>query len=468
MLKISRLILVALLLSTFASAQAQTGSDNSQEKAEIQSLLNRAYTDAKAERYTEALAAYKEAARRDPTNVSAYNGLGFAYAKLKQFREATSAYRRTLELRPNDAYALTQIAYVYLELHEYQMVVEYATRSIQIEPGNAISHSNLGSAQFQLKHYEEAIKALEQAVRLNPNLPRAYNNIGYAHLSLGHYEDAIRALEYAIKLDPKIMQAYNNLGRAYILLGRHKEAVETFKRAISIKPDDFWSHVNLGNVYLNIRQYKEAIEEYKLSTRINDPDQVVAFMGLGTAARRAAEYEQAVDAFTQVLRQRPQEAGVFHARGYAYLYLGRGAQAAADAQKYLELSGSSDKKRSLYVSLLAHFGFRQAGLSTEANQILQEIVAKTDASMWPHPVVRYLLGEVSEQELLSQATDGDKKTEARAYIGMNLLFSGQVEEARTHLQWVRENGNKDFVEYAMAEAELNRLERRSQQQQRGR
>jgi lipoprotein NlpI len=58
---------------------------------------------------------------------------------------------------------------------------------------------------------------------------------------------------------------------------------------------------------------------------------------------------------------------------------------------------------------------------------------------------------------LIRQNHGDKKTEANAYIGLNLSLSGKGEEAVTYLQWVKENGNRKFVEYALALSELNRI-----------
>lgn len=43
------------------------------------------------------------------------------------------------------------------------------------------------------------------------------------------------------------------------------------------------------------------------------------------------------------------------------------------------------------------------------------------------------------------------------YIGMDLLLRGKIENARAHFIWVRDYGNKRFVEYTLAVEELNRM-----------
>lgn len=43
-------------------------------------------------------------------------------------------------------------------------------------------------------------------------------------------------------------------------------------------------------------------------------------------------------------------------------------------------------------------------------------------------------------------------------IGLALSLAGERQEALKHLQWVKDNGNKSFVEYPAALTELKRLE----------
>jgi hypothetical protein len=39
---------------------------------------------------------------------------------------------------------------------------------------------------------------------------------------------------------------------------------------------------------------------------------------------------------------------------------------------------------------------------------------------------------------------------------MDLLLTAKTDEARTHFEWVRQYGNKRFLEYPLAVAELKR------------
>jgi len=89
---------------------------------------------------------------------------------------------------------------------------------------------------------------------------------------------------------------------------------------------------------------------------------------------------------------------------------------------------------------------------------MPKVSAKGDTSDWPYPVIEYLQQKLTAEELLARATDNDKQTEAHAYIGLALSLNGEREAALEHLRWVRENGNRNFVEYPLALSELARLE----------
>ena len=138
------------------------------------------------------------------------------------------------------------------------------------------------------------------------------------------------------------------------------------------------------------------------------------------------------------------------------MILGR-SEAAADAHAYVKIKGWKDEQTP-YMVIFGVFGDRRAQRESEARTFLDEATANCDPAVWPYPVIRYLRRDLSADDLLAAATDLDKKTEAQAYLGLDLALAGQREGAVPHLQWVKENGRKNFSEYTFAVTELHRLE----------
>jgi hypothetical protein len=72
-------------------------------------------------------------------------------------------------------------------------------------------------------------------------------------------------------------------------------------------------------------------------------------------------------------------------------------------------------------------------------------------------VIRYLRGELDQTAMLAAASDNDKMTVARFYLGLDLALKGRYEEAREHYRWVKEHGNPSFFQFTHALAELDKL-----------
>ena len=84
-------------------------------------------------------------------------------------------------------------------------------------------------------------------------------------------------------------------------------------------------------------------------------------------------------------------------------------------------------------------------------------MAKGATSAWPYPVVRFLRGEITAEDLLAAATDDVQRTEARAYLGLDHALAGRTAAARDQFRWVVEHGSRRCSEYDLARAELDRI-----------
>jgi tetratricopeptide (TPR) repeat protein len=64
---------------------------------------------ARTGRREEAVAAYREAVRKEPGNIAAWNNLGCALGELGRRTEAAAAFEETLRLKPDHASALSNL-----------------------------------------------------------------------------------------------------------------------------------------------------------------------------------------------------------------------------------------------------------------------------------------------------------------------------------------------------------------------
>ena len=76
---------------------------------------------------------------------------------------------------------------------------------------------------------------------------------------------------------------------------------------------------------------------------------------------------------------------------------------------------------------------------------------------WPAPLVKFLRGQIDEQAVMAATATRGQMSEAHCYLGLDELVRGHPDLARTHFEWFEQNGNRNFIEYAISLGELRRL-----------
>jgi lipoprotein NlpI len=244
-------------------------------------------------------------------------------------------------------------------------------------------------------------------------------------------------------------------GVRFVREGQLRAAITSFDKAIRLKPDYAEAYNGRGIAHDNLAQFERAMKDYSEAIRLN-PRYIEAYYNRANAYSDAGRYEESLKDYSEAIRLNPAYAEAYHNRALASIASAR-SEAASDARVYLELRGWKEQQ-SPYMVLVGYLGDRLARRDTVARQLLDEAVTKADTTSWPYPIIRYLRGEITTDALLATAQDNDQRTEARAYAGLHLSLSGQRAEALRHLRWVKENGNKRFIEYVLAVNELDRLE----------
>lgn len=339
-----------------------------------------------------------------------------------------------------------------------------ATASAQNAGGQAapaaLSLSEEGTAHAKQRRYDQAILAFQRAIAVDPKFAHAHYGLGTTYLNLGKPAEALEPLRTAVRLDPSLPGAQMNLGMTLASMRRHDESMVHFDAARRLRPDDPAVHDSIGFALHNNgrieERFDEAIEPLETAARL-DPRYDNARYHLSNAYNRVGRFEDAVQSFTTLLALRPDLPEGLQHRAWNALYAGgRGAMVAADATRFLERV-EWKHATAPFMAVVASIGHRQSGDGEAAEAILDEALRRGRAEVWPSPVIRYLRGQQTAEQLLADADTNDRRTEARAYLGLDLILRGRVDEARGHFEWVREFGNRRFLEYTLAVAELNRL-----------
>jgi tetratricopeptide (TPR) repeat protein len=157
----------------------------------------------KANNYTQAAQYYLAAAKLDPDNGAAYQGLGNCYYMAGRKSDALVYYQKALTLQPGN----TQLA-------QFTQNLQSQLNSSAAAPGSmgmAVDPLAQGSSLFQQKQYMAAIPYFQRAAQQNPNDYRAFYYLGYSYYMTNN--GRMSALYFAVaneKQPNASIQAYAN------------------------------------------------------------------------------------------------------------------------------------------------------------------------------------------------------------------------------------------------------------------
>lgn len=172
----------------------------------------------------EAVAAYEQATKLEPTKPDYYSALGIALSRrmgeqnfMQQAMTAgkmKKAFEKSVELDPKHVSGLIGLVRYYTNAPEIAggspaKAREFAGRVREIVP--FLGEIELGMVDRQEEKYAEALGHFEAAARLNPNHADAQNQAGQMLARLGRKDEARARFEAALKLNPHSESARKGL-----------------------------------------------------------------------------------------------------------------------------------------------------------------------------------------------------------------------------------------------------------------
>ena len=186
-----------------------------------------------------ALAAYRQAAKRWPTDAMLLHDLAVTA------REAAHAARgsNAMALR-NEAVRADQAA-------------------LTLAPDSAAAHNGLGLLAIDNDKAGDAVKAFERAAAIDSNNAPYWANLGNARRATGDRAGAEQAYRRALEADARTADAANGLGVLLVEANRPAEAAPWFERAIAAAPGLVEARLNLGIALQQSGQKARAAEAYR-------------------------------------------------------------------------------------------------------------------------------------------------------------------------------------------------------------
>jgi tetratricopeptide (TPR) repeat protein len=272
--KIQKIVLMAIVVLTAASGVARgasypnRGTATPQEKSssdqpsgsqgDKKSEALKKYLEAqrleKANNYTGAVKAYKDAIGLDPASAELRVALGSLYLKNRNFIDAEAQAREALKVAPSSIDARKLYASVYVD---------------QTFVGNSFDKDKAKSAIDQL---QEVIKISPAAkVEIGSQEVAALAVVGELYGRMDESDKALDAFKRLSEADGTSDVAFYSLAVIYFTKGKYREAADAAKRAYDIAQKPGYAD-RLAQSLMRIGRTQEALELYKKAIGLKDKD----------------------------------------------------------------------------------------------------------------------------------------------------------------------------------------------------
>lgn len=242
----------------------------------------------------------------------------------EDYKSAIEAYDRLLAADvANEHLIWINRGYALLGLNQYQDMLQSCSNATSIEPNAALGWNCQGEALYYLKQNQKALNAFEQAIEKNPQKSAFWLNKARVLSELQQYNRAIAASDRAIEL-----------------IGQSNRAKQTNSFAIAFNQK--------GQNLLKIKQYQKALEAFEQSLK-NSPDYLSPQQGKGIALYELGNYEEAIAMLGEILKRNnladEQKAISLVYTGVSLCQIHKSTAAAAAFQEVLALTKDIQSKK---------------------------------------------------------------------------------------------------------------------------
>ncbi|XP_077118709.1 tetratricopeptide repeat protein 6 isoform X2 [Ranitomeya variabilis] len=286
-----------LILLGKIQMKAKKNKDASESFRQALDLLNQSPTSDKAEvfyllglcymeqlKFLQALEALTSAVKNRSGFCDAYYQRGLCRMRLQQ-ANCVQDFNKTLEINPEHFQAYLCRAAFYGFRKRYSKAIMNCNSAIKVQPRSVRAYLYRGALKYYIKAYKFAIEDLTKAAELDPFCSVVYYNRGVCFHQIKMYEEALK--DYSIVLvlggwkevDVKVLV---NRGLLYLELHDYANALEDFKAVAMKTPADDKIHQVIGNCHHRLRQYEEAVQAFCQVVQI-DPLTSEGYIGRGNA-----------------------------------------------------------------------------------------------------------------------------------------------------------------------------------------
>ncbi len=356
---------------------------------------------------------------------------------------------------------------------QFEQALDDFNHLLQLGDDGAETFLIRGMAQECLSNFTQSLDDYSTAISKEPRLVEAYRY--RARLSCRLNLDLDRALEdlnKVVSLEEGGVDNYIERAALREQLGDIEGALDDYTAALESGPN-CEAYISRGSLLAQKEEFERAKADFDRAVEV-DPNHIGAHLNRYFVNRQLSAYDLALVDAGRLIELRPDIDGFQVYKGEALAFLGRFGEAVELCEQYVAegkertapflmllaltqyLSGQYAKSGATFFAAQLEFGKnepgnainalvfsilanRKAGMTISAS-VMQKADELRDLTIWPAPVIRFLLNELSYEELLELASSQAEKTDVHTASGIIRSIAGDLKGAAEHLAWSKENG----------------------------
>jgi tetratricopeptide (TPR) repeat protein len=362
-----------------------------------QNLMNDGQTDA-------ALDQYKIIADANPEDAQTYLRMAEIYRKQGKFDQALDSLKKAETMVQDSIEVPYQIATVYQAQgrdEEAAQTLKQLLDKTEKADGNytqgeksnrAVFLERLGTIYREMGNNQSALDTFRKMLPLgDDNAVRGYQQIIDTYREAKQWPQATAAAKEAVQKLPNDRGLKMVLASQLADTGQADTAIEQVKALLKGNADDREVYVALSQMYTRLKRWNEAEQAINKAEQLSTKpeDKTYAVFVKGSVYEREKKYEQAEEAFKQVLSIDPQNAVALNYLGY--MLADRGVRL-DEALNYVKKAIDLDPANGAYLDSLG-WAYYKLGKYDLAEQNLSKAVQRTPND----PTVQDHLGDVYQK-----------------------------------------------------------------------
>ena len=316
---------------------AMTITEDSFDKCELYLELADIWED--QEKYSEVIAALKEAVKYDPKNQEGLNRLWFCFELTGKYEESIEFHLALIETSPYSHMAWFNLGHAYAGLGENEKALDAFEYVLAINDLIDAPYICIGDVKYNMEKYEEALDYYMQAMKLATPTKELHLKVAETYEKLGDMSKSRASLRKAITIDPYYDEAFYRIGETYRQEEKWAKAISSLERAVLLNNENTEYLAALAEAYMSIDEGDKAMELFERIFQI-DPQIKQNWINLATAYFNVENYRKAFHVLNEAEQRYENSADIFYIKAVFYFQAGNRHEALLNLERGLITSFS--------------------------------------------------------------------------------------------------------------------------------